>query len=158
MNKKLLIPALIITAVAGVVAVGISGLIGTAPVGVSNNNSSQKPTATSMPMPEENMNPNMSNTTESAQSAESASGDQVTYKGFAIVQKTLKVKKGTTVTWTNQDSAKHDVSPDVETADFKASELFGKGETYKVTFNTVGTYAYKCSPHPYMKGTIEVTE
>lgn len=82
----------------------------------------------------------------------------VTYKGFAVVQKSIKVKKGTTVTWTNEDSAKHDVTPDTETDEFKTSELFGKGETYSVTFNTVGTYAYKCSPHPYMKGTIEVTE
>lgn len=84
--------------------------------------------------------------------------NQVTYKDFAVVQKTIRVKKGTTVTWTNQDSAKHDVTPDKETEDFKASELFGKGETQSITFNTVGTYAYHCSPHPYMKGTIEVTE
>ena len=84
--------------------------------------------------------------------------NSVTYKGFAVVQKTIKVKKGTTVTWTNEDSAKHDVTPDQPTANFKASELFGKGGTYKMTFNTVGTFAYHCSPHPYMKGTIEVVE
>lgn len=84
--------------------------------------------------------------------------NQVTYKGFAVVQKTIKVKKGTTVTWTNEDSAKHDVTPETETADFKTSELFGKDESYSVTFNTIGTFAYYCSPHPYMKGTVEVTE
>ena len=84
--------------------------------------------------------------------------NQITYKGFAVVQKSIKVKKGTTVTWTNEDNAKHDVTPDKESAEFQASELFGKGETYTHTFNTVGTYAYHCSPHPYMKGTIEVTE
>lgn len=84
--------------------------------------------------------------------------NQITYKDFAVVQKTIKVKKGTTVTWTNEDSAKHDVTPEMETADFKTSELFGKGESYSVTFNTVGTFAYYCSPHPYMKGTVEVTE
>lgn len=84
--------------------------------------------------------------------------NQITYKGFDVVQKTIKVKKGTTVTWTNEDSAKHDVTPEMETSDFKTSELFGKGESYSVTFNTVGTFAYYCSPHPYMKGTVEVTE
>lgn len=84
--------------------------------------------------------------------------NMVTYKGFAVVQKTIKIKKGTTVTWTNEDNAKHDVTPDTETADFKAGDLFGKGETYKHTFNTVGTFSYHCSPHPYMKGNIEVTE
>ena len=84
--------------------------------------------------------------------------NQITYKGFAVVQKTIKVKKGTTVTWTNQDNAKHDVTPVNETAEFKTSELFGKDGTYSVTFNTVGKYDYFCSPHPYMKGSIEVTE
>lgn len=84
--------------------------------------------------------------------------NQITYKGFSVVEKTIRVKKGTTVTWTNQDNAKHDVTPVTETDEFKTSELFGKGETYSVTFNTVGNYAYYCSPHPYMKGTIEVTE
>lgn len=84
--------------------------------------------------------------------------DQITYKGFAVAQKSIRVKKGTKVTWTNQDSAMHDVTPDNETADFKASKLFGKGETYQTIFNTVGTYTYHCSPHPYMKGTIEVVE
>lgn len=84
--------------------------------------------------------------------------NDITYKGFAVSPSTITVKKGTTVTWTNQDDAQHDVTPDEETADFKASELFGKGETYAVTFNTPGMYAYHCSPHPYMKGTIEVTE
>lgn len=83
---------------------------------------------------------------------------KVTYKGFAVSPKSIKIKKGTTVTWTNEDSAKHDVTPETETAEFKASKLFGKGETYEMTFNTVGTFKYFCSPHPYMKGTIEVVE
>lgn len=84
--------------------------------------------------------------------------NKVTYKGFAVVEKTIKVKKGTTVTWTNEDSAKHDVTPVNETADFKATDLFGKGESRSITFNTVGTFEYICSPHPYMKGTVEVVE
>lgn len=91
-------------------------------------------------------------------SSESKETDQVVYKDFAVEPNTIKVKKGTTVTWTNQDSAKHDVTPEKESAEFKASELFGKGETHSVTFNVVGTYNYFCSPHPYMKGTIEVID
>lgn len=97
--------------------------------------------------------------TQAGQPNESAQeSNMITYKGFAVVQKSITVKKGTTVTWTNQDDAKHDVTPDTETADFKTSELFGQGETHKVTFNTVGSYPYHCSPHPYMKGVVEVIE
>ncbi len=70
----------------------------------------------------------------------------------------VTVKKGTKVTWTNQDSVEHNVAPDKATSEFKESELLGKGKSYSVTFNTVGTYTYHCGPHPYMKGTIEVTE
>lgn len=84
--------------------------------------------------------------------------NQVSYEDFRVMPQTIKIKKGTTVTWTNKDTAKHDVTPVQETEEFEASELFGKGETYSVTFNAVGTYDYYCSPHPYMKGTVEVIE
>lgn len=72
--------------------------------------------------------------------------------------KKIRVKKGTTVTWTNESNTKHDVSPTEETADFKASKLLGKGESYQATFNTVGTFNYICSPHPFMKASVEVVE
>jgi len=79
-------------------------------------------------------------------------------KNFAFAQKTLKIKKGTTVTWTNQDSARHDITPDDESAAFMGSELLSKGESYSFTFDTVGSYKYICSPHPYMKAMVEVVE
>lgn len=70
----------------------------------------------------------------------------------------LKIKKGTTVTWVNKDDAHHTITPTGGPSDFKPSALLAKDESYKFTFNTVGSYTYKCSPHPYMTGTIEVTE
>lgn len=89
---------------------------------------------------------------------ETIEANTVVYQDFAVEQPSIKVKKGTTVTWTNKDTAKHDVTPVNETDDFMASELFGKGESHQVTFNTVGTFEYFCSPHPYMKGVVEVVE
>lgn len=82
----------------------------------------------------------------------------VDIKDYAYAPAKIQVKKGTVVTWTNQDSVRHNINPDKESDDFKASELLAKGETYTFTFNTVGTYTYHCSPHPYMKGTVEVIE
>jgi amicyanin len=84
--------------------------------------------------------------------------DQVEIKDFAFSPATITVKKGTKVTWTNKDSTRHNISPDTETADFKASELLAQGTSYSVTFNTVGTFGYHCTPHPYMKATVIVTE
>jgi amicyanin len=76
----------------------------------------------------------------------------------AYIPANIKVKKGSTVTWTNQDSIRHDVMPDAEAASFRGSELLGQGESYSFTFNEVGTYTYHCTPHPFMKGTVEVVE
>ncbi len=78
---------------------------------------------------------------------------------FAFTKSDLTIKKGTKVTWTNKDSAKHDVTPDTEDPGFVGSgKLLAKGESYSYTFTTPGKYSYNCSPHPYMKGTIEVVE
>lgn len=79
-------------------------------------------------------------------------------KDFDFARPNITIKKGTTVKWTNQDTAKHDVTPDDPSAGFEQSELLGQGGSYSVTFNTPGTFSYFCSPHPFMKGAIEVVE
>lgn len=69
----------------------------------------------------------------------------------------IKVKKGTMVTWTNNDNVKHTVTFDqVDT--LAKSQLFGKGGQYNFTFDTAGIYTYHCEAHKNMKGTVEVTE
>ena len=84
--------------------------------------------------------------------------NSVWIQDFAFGSNKMTVKKGTKITWTNMDDAHHDITPLTGANDFVASKLLSKGEAYEFTFNTAGTYTYKCSPHPYMKGTIEVTE
>lgn len=79
----------------------------------------------------------------------------VTIKGYAFAPAPLRVKKGTTVTWTNEDSVSHTVTFDVGSV---SSDLLATGGTYSYTFNDVGTFAYHCRPHPYMKGSVEVVE
>lgn len=81
----------------------------------------------------------------------------VEIKDFAFNPKTLTIKKGTTVTWTNRDSVKHDVVVD-EGSEFR-SELLAKGELFTHTFTAAGTFAYHCNPHAAnMKATVTVTE
>jgi plastocyanin len=84
--------------------------------------------------------------------------NEIIIHNFAFKPKKITVKKGTTVKWINQDDASHDITPDNPSVDFKASELLAKGQTYSATFNTIGSYSYYCSPHPYMKAIVEVTE
>lgn len=95
---------------------------------------------------------------DSTNSVSTVETNSVTITDFAFAPANITIKKGTTVTWTNQDSAAHTVTPDSPSDAFKGSELFGRGQNYSFTFDTPGTYAYHCTPHPTMKGTVVVTE
>ncbi len=91
-------------------------------------------------------------------SEETLEPDTVIIDDFQFGPTKITVKKGTKVTWTNKDSARHDITPDNPSGNFMASKLLVKDESYSVTFGAVGSHAYHCSPHPYMKGIIEVIE
>jgi plastocyanin len=77
----------------------------------------------------------------------------VTIANFAFAPETLTVKVGTTVKWTNQDSAGHTVVANDNS--FSSGDL-NQGDSYTFTFNTAGTFAYHCGVHPNMKATITV--
>jgi plastocyanin len=78
----------------------------------------------------------------------------VLIKNFAFSPSSLTVSVGTTVTWTNQDSASHTVTSD------SGSELnsatLSTGQSFSHTFTQAGTFAYHCTIHPFMKATVTV--
>jgi plastocyanin len=80
-------------------------------------------------------------------------GAAVTIKGFAFDPATVTIKVGETVNWTNQDSPNHTVVGDNN--EFKSGAL-ATGATFSFKFETAGTYAYHCSIHPSMTGTVVV--
>ena len=69
---------------------------------------------------------------------------QVDLKNFAFSPKTLTVAPGTTVVWTNSDSAAHTVTADDGSFD---SGNLNQGATFKFTFSKAGTFAYFCMYH-----------
>ncbi len=74
---------------------------------------------------------------------------------------TITVKKGATVTWINKDGMGHNVVSDSDApagGPPKTAELFGRGETFSFTYNTVGEFPYHCTPHPFMQGVVKVEE
>ena len=71
---------------------------------------------------------------------------------FTFGPQEVKVKAGTTVTWTNEDDIPHTV---VSPNNFRSQVLDTDG-TYSFTFTTPGTYKYFCSLHPHMTGAIFV--
>jgi plastocyanin len=91
--------------------------------------------------------------------ATAGTADSVVIKDFAFKPSDLKVKAGTKVTWTNEDSATHTATSDDGSnapAKFDSGDL-PKGKSYSFTFEKPGTYKYHCSIHSYMKGTVTVS-
>jgi amicyanin len=74
-------------------------------------------------------------------------------KNFAYSQPELRVKKGSTVTWKNEDGTAHTVTASDNSFD---SGSMAKGATFSHTFTEVGTFDYSCTFHPNMKGKIIV--
>jgi amicyanin len=77
----------------------------------------------------------------------------VNIDNFTFNPQQLTVKAGTTVTWTNRDDIPHTVA--AVKREFKSKAL-DTGDAYSFTFTTPGTFAYFCSLHPHMTGTIVV--
>lgn len=69
----------------------------------------------------------------------------------SMVPKSITIKKGTQVIWTNRDTQIHTVTGSA----FDSGNL-AAGATYTRTFSTAGTYDYACSIHPSMTGVIHV--
>jgi len=88
-------------------------------------------------------------------SAPGTSGNEVKIdiSGFAFVPATITIKVGETITWTNQDSAGHTVVADDNSW---TSDNLGTGAKFSHTFDTAGTFTYRCGVHPTMKGTVIV--
>jgi plastocyanin len=139
MRKSIIIIAVILIVVAG-------GVI----VYVNRNSlfSSSSSTISTMPT---------SSSSTTSTSTASQSTNSVTIQNFAFSPSAITVKKGTTVTWTNQDSTTHTVT-ETDGQDGPKSGDLSSGKSYSFTFNTAGTFKYECSIHTDMTGAVTVTE
>lgn len=78
----------------------------------------------------------------------------VVIRDFSFNPANLEIKAGDTVTWVNEDSARHsawDLNDQFDTG------LLGQGQSASLTFNGAGTFSYRCRPHGNMRGTITIT-
>lgn len=80
----------------------------------------------------------------------------VTISNLTFNPSDISVKKGTKVTWTNNDSVAHTV--EFDSTNVQDSGTLNNGDTYSLTFNKEGTFDYICGLHPQMRGTVIVTE
>lgn len=84
----------------------------------------------------------------------SVSNAAVDIKNFAFTPATLTVKVGTTVTWTNNDTAPHTITSDTDGV--LNSTTLSKGQSFSFTFTKVGTTKYHCGLHSIMKAEVVV--
>lgn len=124
----------------GVLALSGCGTQGGVPGGYSSTNYNTPPSAEAPSAP-----------TQAATTPTPAADNTIAIQDFSFNPATLTVKKGTTVTWINNDSAMHTVKSDAFT-----SGSLAKGDTFQFTFDTAGTFNYSCGIHPSMMGTIIV--
>src|ERR1700722_5232700 len=80
---------------------------------------------------------------------------EVKIYNFSFSPATLTVAPGTTVTWTNRDDIPHTVVNSDDPKAFK-SKVMDTDEKFSYTFTKPGTFAYFCSVHPKMTGTVVV--
>lgn len=148
MNKSVIIVAVL-------VVLGIGGIVAATQLNKDSSNDSTMPGMSGM-----NEDSKQPSSMDAMAEQDLTSQKEVTMDitDFDFEKANIKVKVGTKVTWTNLDSARHDVVIDGVGEEGFGSELLAKGESYSYTFTKAGTTKYLCEPHPYMKGTINVVE
>lgn len=77
----------------------------------------------------------------------------VAISGFAFSPATMTINVGDRVMWTNSDAVAHTAT--ATGGAFDTGDI-GQGQSASVRFTKAGTYAYYCTPHPSMTGTIRV--
>jgi plastocyanin len=89
--------------------------------------------------------------TAKAQPLANAAGIKI--DNFVFGPQTITVPVGATVTWTNSDDIPHTA---VSTDGVFKSKVLDTDEKFSYTFTKPGTYAYYCTIHPKMTGTVIV--
>jgi len=144
MQTKTVFPVLALCAAIGLVALGVAGCGGD-----SNDTSAADATSTTS---DEN---SQSGGNASAPSGDAVRAAKVEIADFAYDPDPVTVEEGGKVIWINRDSAPHTATADDGSFDTGTLE---EGKLKSESFKEPGTYAYICSVHPDMHGTVEVVE
>jgi LPXTG-motif cell wall-anchored protein len=85
--------------------------------------------------------------------AVAAATTSVTISDFQFAPAQITIQEGDTVTWTNDGPTAHSATASDGSFD---TGIFSAGGSRSHTFDEPGTFAYICTPHPNMEGTVVV--
>lgn len=87
---------------------------------------------------------------------------QVDIADMSFSPANITIKKGTKVTWVNNDTVGHNVvatDPNNTGGLPTTAPVFGRGGSVSQVFNEAGTFEYVCIPHKqFMRGSVKVVE
>lgn len=106
--------------------------------------------------PQQSQQTTQQSTQQTTQQSTQQQSTAINITDFTFSPAAVTVKIGSTVTWTNNDAATHTITGDTGTT--LDSGNLATGQTYSMTFTTPGTYGYHCAIHPFMTGTVTVTQ
>lgn len=92
---------------------------------------------------------------ETAPSGQARKAEKVEIVEFTYSPDPVVVQVGGKVTWTNEDNPPHTATAKDGSFD---TGIIETGKRKSVTFKEAGTFAYYCTVHPFMHGTVEVVE
>ena len=81
----------------------------------------------------------------------------VIIKDFKFVPQEITIKAGQVLRWENQEKRQYH-SVWFEAQGEPEPDYFFPEEFYELEFGQVGSFPYRCGPHPEMTGTVHVTE
>ena len=86
-------------------------------------------------------------------SVEMTEGSQSDINSWGFTPPEVTINVGESITWKNSGSIAHTAT--ATGGQFDTGNL-APGESKSVTVSTTGTFAYQCTPHPWMKGSVTV--
>jgi len=82
----------------------------------------------------------------------------VIIKAFKFIPQEITIKRGQKIVWENREKRQYHSVWFEALGEEEPEDYLFSGDTYSREFKKIGTYPYRCGPHPKMTGTVRVIE
>ena len=93
-----------------------------------------------------------------ADKSKSATDPVVIIKKFKFIPQEITIKRGQKIRWENREKRQYHSVWFEALGEEEPEDYLFSGDTYDREFKKVGTFPYRCGPHPKMTGTVHVIE